>query len=194
MARFSLRNDDIMRTLLAVVIIASTAAAAQAGIYAGVGIGTGASVSDSNNTSYTADGRSARLALGYRIGPFSVEGAYSGYGLQLDNAGLYDSRSLQLAGKYNLELGSKFEAYGRLGFLRTDLNARDASNSNLSGTGYTMSVGMEYRIDLIATGLGIFMDWTRSSADLSTDLSTGSTAKFGEQTASMWTLGVNVSL
>ena len=179
-----------MRTVLALVIVASTAAAAHAGVYAGLGIGTGANVSDSNNTSYAADGRSARLALGYRIGPFSVEGAYSGFGLQLDNAGLYDSRSLQLAGKYNLALGSKFEAYGRLGFLRTDLNARDVSNSNASGTGYTMSLGMEYRIDLVATGLGIFMDWTRNSASLTYD----STAKFGDQTASMWTLGVNVDL
>lgn len=106
-----------MRTLLALAIIASTAAVAHAGVYAGVGIGTGADVSDSVGTSYSADGRSARLALGYRIGPFSVEGAYSGYGLEVDNAGLYDSRSVQVAGKYNLALGSRFEAYGRLGFL-----------------------------------------------------------------------------
>jgi hypothetical protein len=183
-----------MRTLLAVVIIASTAAAAHAGIYAGVGVGTGADVSDSINTKYTADGRSARLALGYRIGPFSIEGAYSGYGLQVDNAGLYDSRSLQLAGKYNLELGSKFEAYGRLGFLRTDLNSRDGSNVDLSGTGYTFSLGMEYRIDLIATGLGIYIDWTRNSATMSTTDPTTTAANIGDQTASMWTLGVNVSL
>jgi hypothetical protein len=192
-ARFSL-GSGTMRTLLALVIIASTAAAAHAGIYAGVGVGTGADVSDSINTKYTADGRSARLALGYRIGPFSIEGAYSGYGLEVDNAGLYDSRSLQLAGKYNLELGSKFEAYGRLGFLRTDLNSRDGSNVDLSGTGYTLSLGMEYRIDLIATGLGIYMDWTRNSANLSTTDPTTTAANIGDQTASLWTLGVNVSL
>lgn len=63
---------------------------------------------------------------------------------------------------------------------------------DLSGTGYTMSLGMEYRIDLIATGLGIYMDWTRNSADLST--TDAQPANIGDQTASMWTLGVNVSL
>lgn len=179
-----------MRTVLALALVAATSAAASAGTYLGLGIGTGANVSDQINTQYTADGRSARAVLGYRIGPFSVEGAYSGYGLVLDNTGLYDSRSLQIAGKYNFAIGDKFELFGRLGLLRTDLNAKDVSNSNASGDGYTFSLGVEYRLDLVATGLGIFVDWTRNSTNQVLDSGVG----LGNQTASMWTLGVNLSL
>ena len=43
---------------------------------------------------------------------------------------------------------------------------------------------------LVATGLGIFVDWTRNSADMMLDSGVG----LGNQTASMWTLGVNLSL
>jgi OmpA-OmpF porin, OOP family len=179
-----------MRTALALVLVAATGVTASAGTYIGVGIGNGANVSDGINTQYTADGRSARGVLGYRIGPFSVEGAYSGYGLVLDNSGQYDSRSLQIAGKYNFAIGDKFELFGRLGLLRTDLNARDVSNTNSSGQGYTMSLGVEYRLDLVAAGLGIFVDWTRNSTNQTLD--SGET--LGTQTASMWTLGVNFAL
>jgi hypothetical protein len=174
---------------LVLALVAAPGVTASAGTYIGVGVGTGANVSDQINTQYTADGRSARAALGYRIGPFSVEGAYSGYGLVTDS-GQYDSRSLQIAGKYNLALGDKFEIFGRLGLLRTDLNSHLGNNSNGSGDGYTLSLGIEYRIDVVAAGLGIFVDWTRNSADMTLDSGVG----LGTQTASMWTLGVNLSL
>lgn len=177
-----------MRTLLALVIVASTAAAAHAGTYIGVGVGTGASMGDDAGNTYEADGRSARLALGYRIGPFSIEGMYSGYGVVVDHqaSAAYDVRNLQIAGKYNFALGDNFELFGRLGLLRSDLNARDQSTLDTNGDGYTLSVGAEYKVNLVLSGLGIYMDWTRNSVDLSTQKVT--------QTASMWTLGVNFSL
>ncbi|HEY0255408.1 MAG TPA: outer membrane beta-barrel protein [Kofleriaceae bacterium] len=170
--------------------------AAHAGTYIGLGVGTGGNVSDDAGNSYAADGRSARIAVGYRFMGFSVEGMYSGYGLMLGGpnavaAETYDSRTLQIAGKYNLAIGSGFELFGRLGLIRTDVNATTANNVDLSGDGWTMSVGVEYRLNLVLTGLGIYMDWTRNSADL--DYADGGT-KFANQTASMWTLGVNLSL
>jgi len=176
-----------MRTLLALTIVASTAAAAHAGTYIGVGVGTGANMGDEAGNSYAADGRSARLALGYRIGPFSIEGMYSGYGFVIngDNNASYDARNLQLAGKYNFALGDNFELFGRLGLLRSDLNARQNA-LDMEGDGYTFSVGAEYKVNLAVSGLGIYVDWTRNSIDLSTQKL--------NQTASLWTLGVNFSL
>ena len=179
-----------MRALLVAALVTVTATAANAGTYIGLGIGTGASVSDSVNNSYKADGRSARLALGYRIGAFSIEGMYSGFGYQVANGpgtGLTDSRTIQLAAKYNLSLADHFELYGRLGLLRTDLTERDSGSSE-EGDGYTGSVGVEYRLDLLVTGFGVFMDWTRNQATFTTDSGVQI-----DQSASMWTLGANVS-
>ncbi|MEO6775395.1 MAG: outer membrane beta-barrel protein [Kofleriaceae bacterium] len=179
-----------MRALLVAALVTVTGTAATAGTYLGVGIGTGASVGDSANRSYKADGRSARVALGYRIGPFSIEGMFSGYGYQVANGpgtGLTDSRSVQLAAKYNFALADHFELFGRLGLLRTDLTARD-TGASIEGDGYTASVGVEYRLDLALTGLGLYMDWTRNQASF--DNADGSKV---DQSASMWTLGANLA-
>ncbi len=189
-ARFWLGNRS-MRTLLALVLVAATSAAAHAGTYIGLGVGTGPDLGDSLGHSYRMDGRSARLALGYRFGPLAVEGMYSGYGYQDANApgtGLTDSRSLQLAGKYNFALADHFELFGRLGLLRTDLSPRDTGKTTTTGTGYTFSVGVEYRIDVALTGLGIYIDWTRNQATFDQ-----SSVPY-DQTASMWTAGLNFAL
>ena len=122
---------------------------------------------------------------------------YSGYGSRSTNGGtgLYDSRTLQLAGKYNLALGDQVRAVrSARAFSEPTSTRATAATRPSAATGYTMSLGVEYRLDLIATGLGIYMDWTRNSADLSTTDPTTTAANIGDQTASMWTLGVNVSL
>jgi hypothetical protein len=178
-----------MRALLVAALVTVTGTAANAGTYLGLGIGTGASVSDSSNASYKADGRSARIALGYRFGWFSIEGMYSGYGYLLDNGpgtGLFDSRSVQVAGKFNLALADRFELYGRLGFLRTDLTARDTGDSR-EGDGYTASVGVEYRLNLVATDVSIYVDATHNQASF--DSGDGIQV---DQSAGMWTLGANI--
>jgi len=180
-----------MRALLVAALVTVSATAANAGTYIGLGVGTGASVSDSINNGYKADGRSARIALGCRFAGFSIEGMYSGYAYAVANGpgtGLTDSRTLQLAAKYNLSLADHFELYGRLGFLRTDLSPQNNAGPSLEGDGYTGSVGVEYRLDLLLTGFGVYMDWTRNQASFETDAGT----KF-DQSASMWTLGANIS-
>jgi hypothetical protein len=179
-----------MRALLVAALVTVTATAANAGTYIGIGVGNGASVSDSVNNVYKADGRSARFALGYRIGPFSIEGMYSGFGYQVQNGpgtGLTDSRTIQLAAKYNYALADHFELYGRLGLLRTDLTSQ-ANGASLEGDGYTGSLGVEYRLDLLVTGFGVYVDWTRNQATFTTD----SGVQY-DQSASMWTLGANLS-
>ncbi|MFT3700526.1 MAG: outer membrane beta-barrel protein [Kofleriaceae bacterium] len=186
-----------MRAPILALALVTVPAVANAGVYIGLGVGTGGNVSDSANNTYVADGRSARAVLGYRFMGFSVEGMYSGYGLALGGPDVaatekFDSRSLQLAAKYNYEFAKNFELFGRLGLLHTDVTSQSTSNRNLTGDGWTMSLGLEYRLNLVLTGLGIYMDWTRNSADLNYDQTDGS--KFANQTASMWTLGVNLSL
>jgi len=179
-----------MRALLVAAFVLSSGVAS-AGTYIGLGVGTGGNVSDSADARYRADGRSARGVLGYRIGPFSIEGMYSGYGYVDANAagtGQFDSRSVQLAGKYNYALGNNFELFGRLGLLRTDLTAVD-SQVTTTGTGYTFSLGVEYRVDLLLTGFGVYVDYTRNQASFDTNSGTQL-----DQTASMWTAGVNLAL
>jgi OOP family OmpA-OmpF porin len=181
-----------MRTVLVVALLAASGAAAHAGTYLGLGIGTGANLSDSVNDSFQADGRSARVALGYRVGRFAVEGMYSGFNYIQANAaagGQIDSRSLQLAGKYNLPLNNDFELYGRFGLLRTDLTPVAAGQATASGTGYTFSVGLEYKLDLLVAGFGVYIDWTRNQATFDT----GTSVPF-DQTATMLTAGVNLAL
>lgn len=180
-----------MRALLVAALVTVTGTAANAGTYIGLGVGNGASLSDSVNNSYKADGRSARLALGYRFGWFSLEGMYSGYGYQVANgpgSGLVDSRSLQIAGKFSLSLADHFELYGRLGLLRTDLSPRDSSAASSEGDGYTASVGVEYRLDLLLTGFGIYMDATHNQVTFTKDDGTQL-----DQSAGMWTLGANLA-
>jgi len=180
-----------MRALLVAALVTVSATAANAGTYIGLGIGTGASVSDSLDNVYKADGRSARIALGYRIAGFSIEGMYSGFAYQVQNGpgtGLTDSRTIQVAAKYNFSLADHFELYGRLGLLRTDLSPQNNAGPSLEGEGYTGSVGVEYRLDLLLTGLGVYMDWTRNQASFQTQSGVSY-----DQSASMWTLGANVS-
>src|SRR5947208_2753755 len=106
-----------MRTLLALALVTATGTAASAGTYIGLGVGTAPSVSDSVDTPYASDGRSLRLAVGYgfelKTGRLSVEGAYGGFGYVQGNTpgsdGHYDSRTLQVALKYNFPLGNNFE-------------------------------------------------------------------------------------
>ncbi|CAN5521788.1 hypothetical protein BH11MYX1_BH11MYX1_23330 [soil metagenome] len=179
-----------MRLLVLAAVVLSTGPAS-AGTYIGLGVGTSANLSDSVNTSYRADGRSARGVLGYRIGAVSLEGMYSGFGYVTANTvgtGQVDSRSLQIAGKYSYALGDNFEVFGRLGLLRTDLTARDTETTT-TGTGYTFSVGVEYRVDLLLTGFGLYVDYTRNQASF--DTADGAQV---DQSAAMWTAGVNLAL
>jgi hypothetical protein len=181
-----------MRTLLVAGLLTVAAAVpevASAGTYIGLGIGTGPNTSDSQNNNYSSDGRSGRLAVGFAFGRLAVEGAYSGYSAVIGDtrsmAGQFDSRTLQVALKYNLPLADHFELFGRGGLLRTDLSWKDGGGS-WSGDGYTLSAGVEYRLPAFGS---LFVDVTRNQASLDNGSPTAV-----DQTASMFTLGVNISL
>ncbi len=163
-----------------------------AGTYVGLGVGTGPSVSDSVNTPYLANGRSLRLILGYRFGNISIEGSYTGYTTDESDtasASQFDSRTLALAAKLNYPLGNNFEVFGRGGLLQTELDPADSSATSTTGTGYTLSAGFEYRLNLLVANGSIFVDYTRNQATFDS----GTTTSY-DQTASMWMLGVTLSL
>jgi outer membrane protein with beta-barrel domain len=186
-----LGSSTTMRTLLAVALVAAVAPAASAGTYIGLGIGTGASISDSNNTTYAADGRSGRVALGFSFGRIAIEGAYSGFSASMGTSasGNFDSRTLQVAGKYNYPLGDNFEIFGRLGLIRTQLTPTlVTTDMTVTGDGYTLSAGVEYRLPSFGS---IFVDYTRNHASFN---ETFDQPAIYDQTASMWTLGLNISL
>jgi Outer membrane protein beta-barrel domain len=179
-----------MRTLLAVALIATAAPAASAGTYIGLGIGSGANVSDTVDSPYLADGRSAKLAVGFSFGRLAVEGQYSGFGLIRQNGpatGALDSRTLSAALKYNYPLGNSFEVFGRAGLLRTDLTLRDVGPMSTSGDGFLLGAGFEYRLPAFG---GIFVDYTRDEATFDSSLKGAPL----DQTSSMWMLGVDISL
>jgi hypothetical protein len=186
-ARRVLIYPAMSRSLLAaVIVVAATGTAASAGTYVGLGIGNSA-VSDTYNNSFTPDGRSGRLMLGARLGNFSLEGAFTGYSL-LGRTSMYDSRTLSAALKLNIPLGNRFEAFGRVGVLRTYLSPTKDTMPTYSGDGYTWSAGFEYRVDLGLAGGSLFVDYTRNNAKL-----TGGPRDL-DQTASMWSLGLLVSI
>ena len=182
-----------MRTLIAIVLLAASATAGSAGTYVGLGIGTGATITDSSGISYLSDSRSGRLTLGMSFGRISIEGAYTGYGVIKGNAadgGQYDSRTVQAAAKLNYPLGDNFEVFGRGGLLRTWLNpAITTSNMSLTGDGYTLSAGFEYKLNLGVAGGAIFVDYSHNQATLD-----DGTQHQVDQTASLWMLGVNLSI
>src|SRR5687768_15736000 len=99
-----------MRTLFRSVALLATlaalpaAAAAQSrGAYAGLAVGPGARMSGDYGESFSTDGHlSARLHGGYRFGPWGIEAAYFGSGLEIGNGDSYTASSTGLAGKYHL--------------------------------------------------------------------------------------------
>lgn len=181
-----------MRTLLAVAIVAGTGSAASADTYLGLGIGPAASIGG-DMQSFQEDGsRTGRLIVGSRFGRFSVEGNANRYGV-FGNAVAYDGTQLAVAGKYSLPLGNDFEVFGRLGLERTWLSTDATTRQDYAGNGYLFGAGFEYRLNLEAVTGSIFVDWTRTSTGFSGDSDSARMSSV-DGTASMWTLGLTVSI
>ena len=174
----------MLRSVLALVMIAASASVASAGGFVGIGIGTGPGTS--GDVALDEDGRSGRLMIGYRLGRLSIEGIGTRYDM-IDSGGHpWKSTSLALAGKLSFPLGDRFEAFGRGGYVRTEIDAsRSADLRNLDGDGYLLGGGFEYRVDLVAAGAGIFIDYTLQRNTL--------TNESGREdlglTTRLWTLG-----
>lgn len=176
---------------LAVILVAAAAPASHAGTYVGLGIGSSADVGGQMSNfggGFGSDGsRSGRLILGYRFGRLSVEGNATRFGLLYNNNLQDEITTLSAAAKLSFPVESHFEAFGAVGLERSWLSAQ-ISDQDMSGNGYLLGAGFEYRVDL---GLGgsIFVDYTRSDTSFQ-----NSRMHTLDGTASMWTLGLTLSI
>ena len=173
--------------LLAAALITTSASAASAGTYLGLGIGPG--VETSGDVSFQPDGRLGKLLLGVSFGRFAIEGSGTRFGLVQAGGRRYETTQLALSGKLSLPLSSGFEAFGHLGMQRTSLSATDGSGVDGQGSGITFGAGVEYRLDLVATQASLFLDYSLSNLTLSGP-------SFNDQgvTSRMWILGVTIGI
>ena len=177
------------RACLVAAVLAASTTAASAGIYAGIGIGTGADVNhDQGVNTLQGDNRSGRLMLGYRFGRFSIEAAGSHYGLVLDGSP-YGANQAALVGKVSFPIGYSFELFGRAGVQHTWLST-DVMGGNAEGTGVLVGAGVEYRLHLtFVGGASVFVDYERTQTPFKNDA--GAPWNSG---AGMFTAGLTVSL
>lgn len=173
-----------MKALVAASFLLACAAPAAAGTYLGLGIGTAPSLGESMSTLEPAS-RSARLTLGQRLGPLSLEGGAGGYELAA-TAGEARSVSVSGGGKISFELQGQLEAFVRAGVERTWLSG-DAM-STLSGDGVYFGGGAELRLALPLGSTSIWVDYSRHQATLRNER-TELEARTG-----VWTLGLSVGL
>jgi hypothetical protein len=157
----------MLRSVLAVAVVAATGSAASAGVYLGLGIGTAADMSANTTNAPEAqtvqgNGRSGKLMVGYRF-PYgiSVEATGTRYGMFMDGYPA-DGTQLALAGKYSYSLGQGFELFGRLGLQHTSIGVTTQNPTNPydgDGTGWLMGLGAEYRFKAILAGCSVFVDY-----------------------------------
>jgi hypothetical protein len=160
---------------------------ASAGTYLGLALGTQPGVSDDLERVAPPDGRSARFLGGFRFGNVSIEGAINGFGV-VSGLGEHTAYQLSAAGKYNLPLADGFEVLGRAGLERTSLDLGD-DRYNLSGNGFLIGAGFEYRLDLGVTSASIFVDYTIHHATLE-----DSRPNQIDATSRIWALGFTVGI
>lgn len=175
----------MIRAGLVAIVIAAASSTASAGGYIGLGIGTSPSGQIGNNaSSMTTDGSRSWLGeLGYRFGHLSVEGTGTEY-TQIFNQKVNDATQLGLALKYSLPLSQGFEVFGRGGLQRTDVT------DQINGNGWMLGAGFEFRFRVAMTGASAFVMYNHAD----TNMSTPSYPKGVDGTASMWTLGLTLSL
>lgn len=171
--------------VLACGVLMGTAAPAAAGTYLGLGVGTAPSLGESMQTLEPAS-RSARLTLGQRLGPLSLEGGAGGYDLASTTAAEARSVSVSAGGKLSFTLQGQLEAFVRGGVERTWLSGEGMST--LSGDGVYFGGGAELRLALPLGSTSLWVDYSRHQATLRNERT-----ELEAQTG-IWTLGLSVGL
>jgi outer membrane protein with beta-barrel domain len=179
------------RALLAVTLLASAAGTASAGTYLGLGIGTAPAISDDSNR-LASDSRSGRLLIGSRFGNVAIEGAIGGFSATLDDLKLGDVYQASGALKLSVPLGNDFEAFGRAGLHHTWVSSDRTNTDGLSGNGFLVSAGFEYRLNAILSQASIFVDYSFNKLKLANDNFQNARAFDGNYR--MWTVGLTVGL
>lgn len=181
------------RLCLAVTLIASATTTASANTYLGLGIGTSPAVDD-EPARLDGDGRSGKVLAGMRFGNISVEGAISRFGVtftQVNGSVSPYGDTYQASGALRLSvpLGNNFEAFARAGLHHTWISAdRNPDVNDVSGDGYLVGAGVEYRLNLVATQASLFLDYQFNDMELA-----GDRRQF-DGNFRMWTIGLTVGL
>lgn len=158
-------NHTMKRALVVGALLLSTGVAT-AGPYGGLAVGTNGFGDDQNI--FVTDGRSGRIFGGYRFGlpvvAFSAEGGLEGYSLfnahSTDHG--YTGTQWFLAGKVSLPLMEGFEVFGKLGIEKTSVSG----DVDLSGSGYLIAAGAEYRFNVSGVTASVFVELNHSSQTL----------------------------
>ncbi len=190
MARGMLLQRPMLRSALALALVAASGVAASAGPYLGLGIGTAADMSTSTQTT-EGNGRSGKLLLGMRFGRLSIEGAAARYGLFM-NTYAADDTQLSAALKYSFPLGDNFEAFVRGGLVHDSIGLQMQAPGDpydASGNGWLLGGGFEYRLNALIGGASVFVDYEHTS----TTMTNNEMATF-DQTTGIWMLGATLSL
>lgn len=183
----------MLRSVLAVALVAATGVAANAGTYLGLGIGTAPSLSSSDSMmAVQASGRSGKLLLGFRFGRLSIEGAAGRYSAFVDRYSYpADGTQLSAALKYSFPLGDNFEAFVRGGLEHTAIDMTEAihDSDSADGNGYLVGGGFEYRLNAVIAGGSLFVDYEH----VDTTLTNKSNMTF-DASSGVWMAGVTLSL
>jgi len=182
------------RARLAVMLVAALSSVASAGSYLGLGIGTKPAISDQKDRLET-EGRSGKFLLGTRWGNVSAEGAIGGYSVLVSSSDTFiplgDAYQASAALKMSLPFASGFEGFGRVGVHHTWINS-DKDMNSVSGNGFLIGAGFEYRLNLTVTQASLFVDYQYSKAKLEGDRFKDGMAF--ESSSRMWTLGLTVGI
>ena len=111
-----------------------------------------------------------RSSWATRFGQISIEGAAQRGSLSQDsNRAGFDLTQLSVAGKYSLPISDGFEAFGRFGYQHTGLGSQDSATGgqlDISGSGFLLGAGIEYRVNLVATSASIFLDYNFTTSSM----------------------------
>jgi hypothetical protein len=154
-----MKNGLLVATGLAAAVLAIAPQTAAADGYLGLALGSEPGVNDNLRRYAQPLGRSLRGLAGIRFGNVSIEGALNGFDVVAANT--LDRTIYQLSGalKLSIPLGNNFEAFGRAGLERTWLNFDDP-NLDLTGDGFLVGAGFEYRLNAILANASLFIDYT----------------------------------
>jgi hypothetical protein len=180
-----------MKTALILTGCVAMSSPAWAGGYLGVALGTQPGINDDFvGKEGQPEGRSLRGLAGFRFSYVSLEGALNGFTVLTNNFGEQTAYQLSGALKLSLPLGSGFEAFARGGLERTWLNQSSAQNPgvDLTGDGYLVGGGFEYRLDAVIANASIFVDYNVHHATLDSPRITV------DDTARIWGLGVLIGI
>jgi hypothetical protein len=178
-----------MKTALVVAACLMVSTSVWADGYAGLAIGTEPSVNDEFlQQTGQPSGRSLRVLGGWQFHPnFAVEGALNGFDVATNSFGPHTEYQISAALKGSLPLGDNFEAFGRAGIERSWLDQPPGDGFDLSGNGFLVGAGFEYKLDaLIHHAASVFVDYNIHRVEMES-------VRFPvSQTTGSWGLGATI--